>query len=467
MKKVIFFTICCVLLSTCGNSKNGAIIDDGINNNIEDNGNSDSNQFYDVAFTNVPTPPDVVMYEANERVFAANASFNAITNRLDEIKALGVNVLWLMPVNEQGAKNSIGSPYCVKNYTKVQPEYGTLESLRTLVKQAHSCGMAVIIDWVANHTSWDNGWIENKSWYTQDAAGNIISPAGAGWNDVADLNFDNADMRKAMIAAMKYWVYEANIDGFRCDAADMVPSDFWKQAIDSLRKFEGRTLLMLAEGNTGNHYASGFDMDYAWNFYTSITKLYAGQGSIANLYTTHTNEYKNIPAGKEKLRFTTNHDYSSEPGGSPITLYGGQQGSLSAFVLAATLGGSPLIYSTQEIGASSPVTFFSPTAIDWSMNPEFLAEYKKIMSIYVASEALRKGALQTYSHNDVACFYRLYQQTDGALVAVNVRNQAVTFNLPAQFVGQAFTNAFDGTTVELPASIEMQPYQYFIWTRKI
>jgi glycosidase len=453
MKKITFFFLLCVLLSACGNN----------NNNGNDDKKPETPSFYDAAFTEVPAPPDVVMYEANERVFAATASLNAITNRLDDIRALGVNVLWLMPVNEQGKQNAIGSPYCVKNYTKVEPEYGTLDDLRNLVKQAHQRHMAVIIDWVANHTSWDNEWISNKSWYTQDAQGNIVPPEGTGWSDVADLNYDNAGMRNAMIEAMKYWIYEANIDGFRCDAADMIPAGFWKQAIDEMRTFEGRTILMLAEGNRTDHYASGFDMDYGWDFYAKLKALYAGTSSIATLYASHENEYSHIPAGKEKLRFTTNHDESAWDA-TPVALFGGEQGGLSAFVLTATLGGSPLLYSTQEIGVASTIPFFTPTAINWNMNPEVLAEYKKIMEIYNVSDALKKGRLQTFDATDIACFYRLYQ-TDGALVAVNVRNRAVTFNLPAQFAGQSFTNAFDSTTVILPATMTMGPYQYVIWTK--
>jgi hypothetical protein len=453
MKKISFFILWCILFSACGNS----------NNNGADNKKPEGHSFYDAAFTKVPAPPDVVMYEANERVFAATASLNAIARRLDNIKALGVNVLWLMPVNEQGKQNAIGSPYSVKNYTKVEPEYGTLDDLRNLVKQAHNRDMAVIIDWVANHTSWDNEWIQNKSWYMQDAQGNIVSPEGTGWNDVADLDYASAEMRKAMIEAMKYWIYEANVDGFRCDAADMIPADFWKQAIDELRKFEGHTILMLAEGARTDHYASGFDMDYGWDFYDKIKKLYKGQATIANLYASHENEYAHIPTGKEKLRFITNHDESAWDA-TPITLFGGEQGSLSAFVLTATLGGSPLLYSTQEIGVASTVPFFTPTAINWNMNPAFLAKYEKIMAVYAASEALKKGRLQTFDMAGIACFYRLYQ-THGALVAVNVHNNAVTFNVPSQFVGQSFTNAFDNTTVNLPATIAMEPYQYCIWIK--
>ncbi|MDR0667486.1 MAG: alpha-amylase [Prevotellaceae bacterium] len=453
MKKITFFILCYALCAACGNgTPNGT-----------DNQRPPDRPFYDAAFTNVPAPSDVVMYEANERVFAATASLNAIARRLDDLKALGVNVLWLMPINEQGTLNAIGSPYCVKDYTKVEPEYGTLDDLRKLVKQAHSRDMAVIIDWVANHTAWDNEWIQNKSWYTQDAQGRIVSPEGTGWNDVADLDYAHPEMREAMIEAMKYWIYEANIDGFRCDAADMIPADFWKQAIDELRQFEGRTLLMLAEGARTDHYTAGFDMDYGWDFYDKIKKVYNGQAAIANLYASHENEYAHIPAGKEKLRFITNHDESAWDA-TPIALFGGEQGSLSAFVLTVALGGSPLLYSTQETGVATTVPFFTPTAINWNMNPELLAEYKKIMAVYSASEALRRGRLQTFDADDVACFYRLYE-THGALVAVNVRNRAVSFSVPAQFVGQSFTNAFDNTAAALPATVTMEPYQYTIWIK--
>ena len=170
------------------------------------NGDKNQYEFYGEPFSGVPENVDIIMYEANQRIFASKNSLNAITARLDEIKALSVNVLWLMPINEQGVERGIGSPYSVKNYKAVEPEYGTLDDLRNLVKKSHEKGMAVIIDWVANHTSWDNEWISNKSWYTQDALGNIVSPPGTNWYDVADLNFENEDMQKAMIEAMKYWI---------------------------------------------------------------------------------------------------------------------------------------------------------------------------------------------------------------------------------------------------------------------
>ncbi|HPI05949.1 MAG TPA: alpha-amylase family glycosyl hydrolase, partial [Saprospiraceae bacterium] len=187
---------------------------------------------YDVPFDQVPATSDIVLYEVNLRAFSAAGNLKGVEARLDSIKNLGVNVVWLMPIYPIGELNAIGSPYAVKDYFKVNPDYGTLEDLRELVKASHQRGMAVMLDWVGNHTAWDNSWIQTKAWYTQDASGSIVSPNT--WTDVADLNFSSMAMRKEMIKAMKYWVLEANVDGYRCDYAEGVPNDFWKQAIDTL-----------------------------------------------------------------------------------------------------------------------------------------------------------------------------------------------------------------------------------------
>ena len=173
------------------------------------------------------------MYEVNMQTYTP-ANFQGVMARLDSIKALGVNVIWLMPTYPVGVLKSINSPYCVQNYNAVNPNFGTLTDLRNLVAAAHTLGMAVIMDWVANDTSWDNVWITNKSWYLQDANGNIISPPNTNYNDVAALNFNSTPMRTAMIRAMKYWIFTANVDGYRCDFADNVPNDFWAQALDTL-----------------------------------------------------------------------------------------------------------------------------------------------------------------------------------------------------------------------------------------
>ena len=208
----------------------------------------DTYEQYGTPFNAMPSNEDIVMYEVNFRAFSTGGDIQGVIDRLDEIKALGVNVIWLMPIHPIGAIKSVNSPYSVRDYKAVNPEFGTLSDLRALTDQAHARGMAIMMDWVANHTSWDNAWISNRTWYTQDAAGAIIHPPGTNWQDVADLDFTSGPMRLAMIDAMKYWTLEANVDGYRCDYADGVPFDFWKQAIDTLNSIPNRDILFLAEG---------------------------------------------------------------------------------------------------------------------------------------------------------------------------------------------------------------------------
>lgn len=404
-----------------------------------------------------------VVYEVNPKLFGTSGAFNAIAGRLDEIKSLGVNVLWIMPVYEEGVLKSVGSPYCVKNYKQLNAQYGTLVELRSLVDKAHGKGMSVLFDWIANHTSWDNAWIENKAWYTQDAGGNIISPAGMGWADVADLNFDNTDMRKAMLDAMKYWVTEANIDGYRCDYADGVPDDFWKQAIAELKTLKGDDLVMLGEGSRSTLFADGFDMVFSFSFASKLQEVYAGKETLSTLYTTHKQEYANVPEGKQRLRYITNHDLASE--NSPLKVYKTDRGAMSAFVLTTMLAGSPLIYSSQEVGYASALSFFNTRTLDWSANAAYLAEYKKVMGIYTASDALRKGTLKTYETGSVATFYR-ESQKQKVLVLVNTTNQSQTVRIPIERAGDNVKSLLDGATSVLPASLELEPYQYCIWQKQ-
>jgi 1,4-alpha-glucan branching enzyme len=243
-----------------------------------------------------------------------------------------------------------------------------------LVEKAHEKNIAVILDWVANHTSWDNAWIANTSWYTQDGSGNIISPPGTTWNDVADLNYDNSDMRLAMIDAMKFWIETANVDGFRCDAADFVPFDFWEQAIDSLQLLPGRDLILLAEGIRTDHFTAGFQMNYSWDFYGALTDVFTKGFSVTTLYTTNTTEYSLLPTGTRKLRFTTNHDESNKA--TPVEVFNGKNGALCASVLAIYLQGSPLIYCGQEVGVDNTSTYMGSNYINWNGNPEMLSATK-------------------------------------------------------------------------------------------
>ena len=184
------------------------------------------------------------LYEVFVRDFSATGDFDGLTANLDRVEATGANVIWLMPIHPVGElnrKGTLGSSYSVRDYRAVNPEYGDTADFRELVDAAHDAGLKVILDWVPNHTAWDNAWItEHPDWYTRNAQGQITEPlnedgTSTGWTDVADLNYGNADMRRAMIDAMRYWLEELDVDGYRVDVAGFVPDDFWRQALPELR----------------------------------------------------------------------------------------------------------------------------------------------------------------------------------------------------------------------------------------
>ncbi|MFI5173035.1 MAG: alpha-amylase family glycosyl hydrolase, partial [Chitinophagales bacterium] len=405
-----------------------------------------------------PATEDIVMYEINTPRFSITHDFQGIIDRLDSIKALGINTIWLMPIYPTGIVNSFGSPYCVRDYIAVNTSFGTMDDLQLLVNLAHEKNIAVILDWVANHTSWDNAWINNDGWYTEDASGNIISPPGTTWTDVADLNFDNSDMRLAMIDAMKFWIETTNIDGFRCDAADFIPFDFWQQAIDSLNNIPNKEIILLAEGARSDHFTAGFQINYSWSFLGYVKNVFNSNTSVAALFTTNEQEYNAIPDGAKKLRFTTNHDESNIE--TPVTLFGGIDAALAASIITFYLEGVPLIYCGQEVGVSSSSVYTGAGSINWAINPDLYATYKKLMNFYNNSDALRKGILETFNDTDVAIF-RKSLNGEEALVIVNTRASAQIIDVPLSLEGE-WTNAMDESSITLNDNLTLSPYQYWV-----
>lgn len=409
---------------------------------------------YDVPFNNVPATAEIVMYEVNLWAFSEQGNLDGVKAKLDYLQDLGVNVVWLMPIYEIGELNGIGSPYAVKNYKKINPAFGTLENLRSLVKEAHARDMAVILDWVANHTAWDNAWMQNKSWYTQDVSGNVISPAGMGWNDVADLNFGSSAMRKEMIKAMKYWVLEANIDGFRCDYAEGVPNEFWKQAIDTLRNIPDRHLIMFAEAANKNLLESGFDLIFGWNFYSKLHDVYENSASVNNVVAAHNSDYNGIASGKHILRWISNHDDNAWDN-TPANIFDGQQGALAAFVVTAYMGGVPLIYNGQEVGFNTMLPFFQNTStkINWDVNPDILEEYKKLIAFRKSSDAIMNGTLETFHTADIMAFKRKSGDEE-VVVLVNLRNNTDDFILPGTMANSQWINALTNETITINETID-------------
>jgi len=442
------------LLSLGACKSSPAVIDPPIINT-----NNDPVQ-YGTPFTGVPDARDVVIYQVNMRSFSSTRNFQGVISRLDSIKNLGVNVIYLMPIYPVGALKSVNSPYCVKDYKAVNAEFGTLADLRTLIDGAHTRGMTVILDWVANHTAWDNAWISNKSWYVQDNSGTIVSPTG--WTDVAQLNFQNAEMRKEMIKDMKFWVYTANCDGFRCDYADGPPADFWKQAIDTLRNIKTHKLLMMAEGTRADHYASGFNFTFGFRFYNQLKTIYSSNQPVTNIDNINAQEF---PSGISDMnlvvRYITNHDVNSSDG-TPLDLFGGSTGSMAAFVVAAYMKGVPMIYDGQEVGTSFRLVFpFTGTTIKWDQNPATIAEYKKIIAFRNNSVAIRRGTLTSYDNTNICAFTKT-SATQTVLVISNLRSTAITFTLPAALANSSWQDAFTGNSVTLNTQIILAPYSYLV-----
>mgnify|MGYP003688560795 FL=1 len=417
-------------------------------------------QQYGTPLANIPENEELVMYEVNLRAFSADGDLQGVQNRLDNIAELGVNIIWLMPIQTNGGP--INSPYAISNYYAVDEEYGTLENLRTFIGEAHARGMLVILDWVANHTAWDHIWMEDSSWYTQDGNGTIIHPAGTNWTDVADLNFENENMANQMIDAMKYWVLEANADGYRCDAADYVPFEFWKRAIDSLRAIPNRELVLFAEGARNDHFEAGFDLNFDWIFYNRTVDIFASGTNASYLGNQHNITYSAVPEGKEKVRFTSNHDQCAWDG-TAIDVYGGLDASVAAFAATLFYPGVPLIYTGQEIGWNIQIPFFSNSVVNWNYGTSTLERYKKLMNAYTNNDEFKSGVLNDYSSSELICFNRIING-EKAWCLVNSKNIISTFILPLELQNFSGVNLLDGSSFTINGStISLNPYEVLVF----
>ena len=346
----------------------------------------------------LPAVDDIVMYQVNPRVFAPQNSLRAVADRIDSIRELGVNVVWVMPIYPIGIEKGKNSPYCISDYTAVAPEFGTIDDFKHLAQVCHEHQMGIILDWVANHTAWDHPWVtEHPDWYTHDAeTDTIIHPRPWDWLDVADLNYDNREMRRAMTDAMLFWVKEVGVDGFRCDVADGVPADFWHDAIQELRQAaQPRHIVMLAEGkNVDNFTVGGFDMNYGWDFKDTLVHVFRDGRPASDLIKADSAEYAQLPAGKVKLRFTTNHDHSTEL--TPVKEFTNERGSMAAYVASVFIHGGALIYGSQEVGYPDPINFFHYVPVDWTANSPLYEEYEELIDLYNDHPALRKGQLTAW-----------------------------------------------------------------------
>lgn len=407
-----------------------------------------------------PKIDQLVIYEVFVRNFTPEGSFQAVIPQLDRLKNLGVNTLWLMPIHPVGEKNrkgTYGSPYSIRDFYDVNPEFGTKADFKALVDACHEKGMYVIIDLVANHTAWDNNWIEeHPDWYTTNAAGEIVPPV-EDWMDVADLNYDNPAVPAEMAKVMAYWVKEFNIDGYRCDVAYMVPDDFWRTAIREIRDI--KPIIMLAEAAGLNFHEVGFNYTYGWETYHQLKKIFKGESAV-NLTDFVEKEAALVPADGQIMRFITNHDETSWDD-VPVNLFQSREGSLAAFVISSTLPGIPLVYNGQEIGHPEKMNLFEKSHIGWNANPQMQVSYAKIIALVQQEIVLRGTDITFYPDEHVVSFKR-GQGDDALFVLVNCRNDVSSYSPPAELIGRSFINLATGKSIKIGEKLNLLGYNYYM-----
>jgi glycosidase len=373
------------------------------------------------------------IYEVFVRDFSPTGNLRGVTRGLDRIQAVGADVVWLMPIYPVGVlnrKGPLGSPYAVRDYRAINPAFGTAADFRALVKAVHARGMKLILDWVPNHTAWDNVWVtQHPDFYVRNDRGGLTVPRDdkgklTDWTDVAQLDYGNPALRREMIAAMRYWLEEFGIDGFRVDAAGFVPDDFWREAVPALHASLGRSILLLAEWGDLKMHRFGFDLTYSWDSYSALKGVWRGVPADS-FVRREVRDLAAMPTGGMRLRFTTNHDETAwdKP---PVTLFGGAAGARAAYVAMALLPGRPLLYDGQEVESPQVLRLFYRDPIVWKQPraAQATAFYRRVVSLARADSAFTRGAfreVETSAPGDVIAYLR-----GDALVLVNVRSRAIT-----------------------------------------
>jgi glycosidase len=445
----------------------GILIVSSCQTSTQKGGTSEDDQYTSTS----PTPEwsqDAVIYEVNIRQYTEEGTFNAFAEHLPRLKELGVDILWLMPVYPIGEKNrkgTLGSYYSIKDYTAINPEFGTMEDFKKLVDIVHEMDMHIVLDWVANHTAWDHPWIEeHPEWYTQNEEGEIIAPV-EDWSDVADLNYSNENMRAAMIEALIFWVEETNIDGYRCDMAGMVPVDFWENARQAIEKV--KPVWMLAEDELEMELLEyAFNANYAWELHHTMNDVAKGEKNAIDVAGYFEKIDTLLPAGTWPLLFTSNHDENSWSG-TAYERMGEAVETMTA--LTFTAEGMPLIYSGQEAGLNKRLEFFEKDTISWKES-EMADLYKFLSSLKANNPALWNGSaggdlhpIVTNEPEALFCFAR--QKENNTVVALfNLSNESISVFCEGGPEG-VFTEEITGDEATLPIKGELlQPWEYRIYT---
>ena len=414
-----------------------------------------------------------VVYEIFPRNFSQAGDFNAITARLDELKDLGVDILWLMPVHPLGEKlkkGSIGSPYSVRDYYAINPDYGTTNDFKRLITEAHQRGLKVVMDIVAGHTAWDSVMMAHPEFYTKDANGKIHPPY-PDWTDVAELNYANQDLRRYMIDMMKYWLKDYAVDGFRCDVAFTVPIDFWEAARVELEKINPQVIIITDSGAKPALLSKAFDMDYSGNLFSTLNQVMSGEQPANYLEESWEHTQEQFPKGTLHLRFTDHHNQDR------ATARFGADGALAAQVLMLTLDGVPLFYNGMEVGdatESADPALFEKMPVFWDPGgrPPLRDIYRDLIKLRKQSAALQNGEvvwLTNSAPDEVVSFLRR-DAKDEFLVLINLssRRVAASVELPVVEGYEPVTISGRAKPVDIVLpDFHLNGYGWFIYHRTI
>ena len=396
------------------------------------------------------------IYELNVRQYTNSGTFAEFETHLDRLEELGVGILWFMPIHPIGAQNRIGnlgSYYSVKDYYDINSEFGTLDNFKALVDSIHAKGMYVLMDWVGNHTSWDNSLtITHPEWYVKDGNGNFTPPPGTNWTDVIQLDYSEQELRDYMIEAMKFWITEVDVDGFRCDAVSFIPLDFWEEAIAELKNIKPE-IFMLAEDDGTEYQTAGFDMSYGWGLYgfgEGILVNIANEINNANFINGYsTLENTNYSSSHYRMYFTSNHDENSWYG-TVFELFGDAAEVFA--VLTSTFRSMPLIYSGQEAGLDHRLLFFEKDEITWQPHP-FAEMYKSLLHLKKENKALwngnEGGQLQrVLTTNNPAIFAFVREKENYKVFGIfNLTDSVRTFTLQGNLYTGNYRNVFTNDSI--------------------
>lgn len=424
-----------------------------------------------VELTHPEWSKNATIYEVNLRQYTQEGTFKAFEKHLPRLKKMGVDIIWLMPIHPIGEKNrkgTMGSYYSVKDFKGINPEFGNMQDFKNLVDKIHSMGMYVIIDWVGNHSAWDNLLtVEHPEWYTKTREGNFQPTPWYDWDDIIDFDYDNADFRKYMTGALKFWVKEANIDGYRADVAGFIPVDFWENARTELDEI--KPVFMLAEWESRDLFKNSFDMTYSWSLYNQL-KTAVNEQQLGGLVEYLSHDVNSSPRNAYRMTFTDNHDMNSWSG---TTQKNFGPGLKTAMVMTGVVNGMPLCYSGQEAGLNRSLKFFEKDVIEWK-HDENEEIFTKLFHLKHDNQALWNGKyggemirVVNDKQDKVISFYR-EKNNDAVFPILNFSGEEVVVNVNTKYYQGKYKELFSGKTFDIKdkSTFTLAPWAYLVLVKQ-